>query len=114
VPVVVDLVVEQGRLPASSAVLRGLLGQLIADPPGCHGSGFKPYRSGQLVTVYGRVQSWRLAFFGARRRRVWAFVMVLCCSRHMFVRPTLVMDQRAWTETRVEAFAFFGGVPRAS
>jgi len=38
--------------------------------------------------------------------------MVLCCSRHMFVRPTLRMDQRAWTEAHVEAFAFFGGVPR--
>jgi transposase len=47
-----------------------------------------------------------------RRRKVWAFVMVLCCSRHMFVRPVLTMDQRAWTEAHVEAFAFFGGVPR--
>jgi CRISPR-associated endoribonuclease Cas6 len=62
VPVVVDLVVERGRLPASPAVLRGLLGQLITDPPGCHGSGFKPYRTGQLVTVQGRAQSWRLAW----------------------------------------------------
>ena len=43
---------------------------------------------------------------------VWAFVMVLACSRHMFVRPVLRMDQRAWTEAHVEAFAFFGGVPR--
>jgi hypothetical protein len=30
----------------------------------------------------------------------------------MFVRPVLTMDQRAWTEAHVEAFAFFGGVPR--
>ena len=37
--------------------------------------------------------------------------MVLACSRHMFVRPVLRMDQRAWTECHVEAFAFFGGVP---
>jgi len=37
--------------------------------------------------------------------------MVLACSRHMFVRPVLKMDQRAWTECHVEAFAFFGGVP---
>jgi transposase len=34
----------------------------------------------------------------SRRRTVWAFVMVLCCSRHLFVWPTLTMDQRAWTE----------------
>jgi hypothetical protein len=37
--------------------------------------------------------------------------MVLSCSRHMFVRPVLAMDQRAWTEAHVEAFRFFGGVP---
>ena len=37
--------------------------------------------------------------------------MVLACSRHMFVRPVLKMDQRAWTECHVEAFAFFAGVP---
>ena len=44
-------------------------------------------------------------------RTVWAFVMVLACSRHMFVRPVIKMDQRAWTECHVAAFAFFGGVP---
>ena len=44
------------------------------------------------------------------RRRVWAFVMVLAASRHMFVRPLLVMDQRAWNDAHVAAFAFFGGV----
>jgi transposase len=38
--------------------------------------------------------------------------MVLATSRFMFVRPVLTMDQRAWTECHVEAFAFFGGVPR--
>ena len=44
------------------------------------------------------------------RRRVWAFVMVLAASRHMFVRPLLVMDQRAWNDAHVAAFVFFGGV----
>ena len=37
--------------------------------------------------------------------------MVLACSRHMFVRPVLTMDQRSWTECHVAAFEFFGGVP---
>ena len=46
-----------------------------------------------------------------RWRRVWGFIMVLSFSRLMFVRPVLKMDQRAWTECHVEAFAFFGGVP---
>ncbi|MBV9923041.1 MAG: transposase family protein [Pseudonocardia sp.] len=46
-----------------------------------------------------------------RRRAVWAFVMVLPYSRHLFVRPTLVMDQAEWTAAHVEAFAYFGGIP---
>jgi transposase len=60
---------------------------------------------------YGHLGYWADPATG-RRRRVWAFVMVLACSRHMFVRPVLVMDQAAWTAAHVEAFAFFGGVPR--
>jgi transposase len=42
---------------------------------------------------------------------VQAFVMVLACSRHMFVRPVLTMNQAAWTECHVAAFEFFGGLP---
>jgi transposase len=60
---------------------------------------------------YGYLGTW-VDPVGGRRRRVWAFVMVLCCSRHLFVRPVLRMDQRAWTEAHVAAFEFFGGVPR--
>ncbi len=46
-----------------------------------------------------------------RVRRVWAFVMVLACSRHMFVRPVLSMDQASWVAAHVAALEFFGGVP---
>jgi transposase len=60
---------------------------------------------------YGYLGSWTDPV-GGRGRRVWAFVMVLACSRLMFVRPVLTMDQAAWTEAHVAAFAFFGGVPR--
>jgi transposase len=60
---------------------------------------------------YGHLGHWVDPATG-KRRRVWAFAMVLASSRHMFVRPVLTMDQRAWTEAHVEAFAFFGGVPR--
>ena len=59
---------------------------------------------------YGRLGMWTDPATG-RRRTVWAFAMVLACSRHMFVRPVLCMDQAAWTAAHVEAFAFFGGVP---
>ena len=59
---------------------------------------------------YGHLGSWTDPRSG-KRYRVWAFVMVLVCSRLLFVRPVLSMDQRAWTECHVEAFGFFGGVP---
>ncbi len=46
-----------------------------------------------------------------RVRRVWAFVMVMAASRHMFVRPIFTMDQTCWVEAHVAGFEFFGGVP---
>lgn len=46
-----------------------------------------------------------------RPRRVWAFVMVLAWSRHMFVRPVLRLDALAWSAAHVAAFTFLGGVP---
>jgi len=70
---------------------------------------FPPGQEAQID--YGHLGSWIDPVTG-KKRRVWAFVMVLACSRHMFVRPVLTMDQRAWTEAHVEAFGFFGGVAR--
>jgi transposase len=64
----------------------------------------------QAQIDYGMLGRW-LDPVSGKLRTVWAFVMVLACSRHMFVRPVTKMDQRAWTECHVEAFAFFGGVP---
>jgi hypothetical protein len=46
---------------------------------------------------YGFLGQWTNPRTG-QRHRVWAFVMVLPCSRHMFVRPVLNLDQHAWTE----------------
>ena len=59
---------------------------------------------------YGFLGSW-LDPATDRLRRVWAFVMVLACSRHMFVRPVLALNAVSWAETHVAAFEFFGGVP---
>jgi transposase len=59
---------------------------------------------------YGKLGMW-LDPATARRVAVWAFVMVLSCSRHMFVRPVIRMDQTTWCACHVEAFEFFGGVP---
>ncbi|MEA2931834.1 MAG: hypothetical protein QOI56_619 [Actinomycetota bacterium] len=47
-----------------------------------------------------------------RMRRVWGFVIVLTCSRLMFLRPVLRMDESSWVEAHVLAFEFFGGSPR--
>jgi transposase len=47
-----------------------------------------------------------------KRQRLWAFVMVLSFSRHMFVRIVTKMDQKAWVQAHVAAFTFFGSVVR--
>jgi transposase len=60
---------------------------------------------------YGFLGPWIKPRTG-KRHRIWAFVMVLPCSRHMFVRPVTHMDQHSWTLAHVDAFRFFGGVPR--
>ena len=59
---------------------------------------------------YGRLGMW-LNPATAKRVAVWAFVMVLACSRQMFVRPVIRMDQTTWCACHVEAFEFFNGVP---
>lgn len=59
---------------------------------------------------YGYLGQWRDPIED-RLRKVWVFVMVLACSRHMFVRPVLRMDQTAWVAAHVAAFEFFGGIP---
>lgn len=60
---------------------------------------------------YGSMGMWTNPRTG-KRHRIWAFVMVLAASRHMFVRPVVKMDQHAWCTAHVEAFSFFGGVPK--
>lgn len=42
---------------------------------------------------------------------VWAFAMILTCSRMLFVQPVLRMDQSSWCASHVADFEFFGGVP---
>jgi transposase len=70
------------------------------DPP--------PGQEGQVD--YGRLGMW-FDPEASRRRALWAFVIVLAASRHLFVRPTLVMDQTEWVAAHVAAAEFFGGLP---
>ena len=59
---------------------------------------------------YGYMGTWRDPSTGTARRG-WAFPMVLSYSRHLFVYPTLRMDQASWSAAHLAAFEFFGGVP---
>ncbi|NIL77312.1 IS21 family transposase [Rhodococcus sp. B10] len=59
---------------------------------------------------YGKLGMWFDPSLG-RRITVWAFVMILSCSRKMFVQPVFRMDQASWNASHVAAFEFFGGVP---
>jgi transposase len=72
--------------------------------------GDDPAPGSEAQIDYGHLGSWTDPRSG-KKHRVWAFVMVLPASRHLFVRPVLSMDQRAWTECHVAAFDFFAGVP---
>jgi transposase len=60
---------------------------------------------------YGYLGLWEDPVAG-RKRRLWAFVMVLSHSRHMFVRVVERMDQASWLECHVRSFEFWGGTPR--
>ena len=54
-----------------------------------------PAEPGQEAQIdYGQLGRWTDPRSG-RRHTVQAFAMVLCCSRMLFVRPVIAMDQRA-------------------
>ncbi len=60
---------------------------------------------------YGHLGSWTDPQSGTRRR-VWAFIMVLAFSRHLFCYPVLRMTQGEFLAAHVAAFAFFDGCPQ--
>jgi transposase len=47
-----------------------------------------------------------------RERKLYAFLMTLSHSRHTFLYPVLAEDSDAWLAGHIEAFQFFGGVPK--
>ncbi len=70
-----------------------------------------PVSPGEEAQIdYGFLGSW-LDPVTDRVRRLWAFVMVLAASRHMFVRPVIKMNAQVWVACHVAAFEFFEGVP---
>jgi transposase len=70
-----------------------------------------PVAPGEEAQIdFGFLGSW-LDPVTDRARRLWAFVMVLAASRHMFVRPVVKMNAQVWVACHVAAFEFFEGVP---
>ena len=59
---------------------------------------------------YGHLGSWTDPASGTRRR-IWAFIMVLSFSRHLFCYPVLRMTQNEFLAAHIAAFEFFGGCP---
>ena len=59
---------------------------------------------------YGKLGMWHDPVTD-RRVAVWAFAIILACSRMLFVQPVLRMDQSSWCASHVAAFEYFGGAP---
>lgn len=83
----------EGYRPTAITVLRD-------DPP--------PGEEAQID--FGYLGSW-LDSHSERRLRLWAFLLILTHSRHMFLRVIPRLDHLSWLECHVAAFAFLGGVP---
>lgn len=88
------------RLEFAEEAAEGRATVLRDDPP--------PGSEAQLD--YGHLGSWTDPASGAKRR-VWAFIMTLSFSRHLFCYPVLAMTQREFLAAHVAAFEFFGGAP---
>ena len=71
----------------------------------------RPSRASDAQIDYGQLGRWLDPGQREAARRCGRSSWCCACSRHMFVRTVLRMDQRAWTECHVAAFEFFGGVP---
>ena len=105
---------DAGKVSASESSLRRWLAATVPDeavarervtvlgPPAVAGE------HGQVD--YSLMGSWTNPATGSRHR-IWVFSLVLAFSRHMFIWPTIRMDQHAWCDAHVRAFEFFGGVP---
>lgn len=101
---------EHGLIASESSVRRWMNANLTeqvarhrASPPR------PPVEPGSEAQIdYGALGSW-VDPATDRRRTLWAFVMVLACSRLMFVHPVLRLDQTSWCASHVLAFEYFQG-----
>ena len=103
---------ELGLGASESSVRRWITGNLAEEARRERVTVFRsPVDAGSEAQIdYGKLGMWRDPVTG-KRVTVWAFVMVLAYSRHIFVQPVLKMNQTSWCASHVAAFEFFGGVP---
>ncbi len=106
------LIAEQGLTASRSSLRRWIVANLAEEAARARVTVPRgPVEPGSEAQIdYGRLGSWTDPATGVRHT-VQAFVMVLACSRMIFVRPVIRMDQISWCDSHVEAFAFFGGAP---
>jgi hypothetical protein len=106
------LIDDKGLSASRSSLRRWIAGNLseltVRDKASPPRPPAPPGSEGQID--YGKLGMWTDPATGARHT-IWAFVMVLACSRWMFVRPVIRLDQTSWCDSHVEAFRFFGGCP---
>ncbi|MCD2115118.1 IS21 family transposase [Rhodococcus rhodochrous] len=100
-------------VPVSESTVRRYIATRFADRIAASKATFPrgpvpPGDEGQVD--YGKLGMWRDPATD-RRVAVWAFAMILTCSRMLFVQPVLRMDQTSWCASHVAAFEFFGGTP---
>jgi len=103
---------DEHGLAVSESSLRRYVGQALpAEPSATAVTVLRPSApAGEAQIDYGYLGRW-VDPVGGRVHRVQAFVVVLACSRHMFVRPVLSMDQTSWVAAHTAAWEFFAGVP---
>ena len=103
---------DEHDLPVSVTSLRRYVWQVFPDRKTPAATPLPLVPAGEEAHIdYGYLGRW-VDPLANRIRRVWAFVIVLACSRHMFVRPVLSMDQTSWVAAHVAEWKFFGGCPR--
>lgn len=72
-----------------------------------------------VVTAPGEIAQIDFMYVGmqvdpssGRSRKAWLFVMVLAHSRHVFAKVVFDQTVQTWLALHVEAFRWFGGVPK--
>ncbi len=103
---------EQGLAVSRSSLRRYVLVEFAAESAAGRATVLRddPEPGAEAQLDYGHLGSWLDPASGARRR-VWAFIMTLAFSRHLFCYPVLRMSQAEFLAAHVAAFEFFGGVP---